>query len=243
MQAAHLRDFAGFDIVFDNYGSTNSPENRRYATRSGGLCARPDDRENGRSCSTTPARFWPIGLCRDLSQLRPDRPTGRQLRQVRFDLPGHRLDRSDQRAFGRHSRDRDPKHLFVELNNCTTSLQWTQSGEHLQAEVANYLKGHFLNEPLKDWDVSRPAPYFGFEIPDSPGNYWYVWFDAPIGYMGSTQQWCGARRVFRRLVAVRTRRSTTSSARTSLTSTRCSGPACCTWPVSTCLIRCTSTAS
>ena len=43
---------------------------------------------------------------------------------------------------------------------------------------------------LKDWDISRPAPYFGFEIPDSPGNYWYVWFDAPIGYMASTQQWC-----------------------------------------------------
>ena len=52
------------------------------------------------------------------------------------------------------------------------------------------MKGHFLGEPLRDWDISRPAPYFGFEIPDSPGNYWYVWFDAPIGYMASTQQWC-----------------------------------------------------
>ena len=56
--------------------------------------------------------------------------------------------------------------------------------------MANYLKGHFLGEPLRDWDISRPAPYFGFEIPDSPGNYWYVWFDAPIGYMASTRQWC-----------------------------------------------------
>jgi methionyl-tRNA synthetase len=52
------------------------------------------------------------------------------------------------------------------------------------------LKGHFLGAPLHDWDISRPAPYFGFEIPDSPGNYWYVWFDAPIGYIASTQQWC-----------------------------------------------------
>ena len=60
----------------------------------------------------------------------------------------------------------------------------------MQSEVANYLKGHFLHEPLRDWDISRPAPYFGFEIPDSPGNYWYVWFDAPIGYMASTKQWC-----------------------------------------------------
>jgi methionyl-tRNA synthetase len=52
------------------------------------------------------------------------------------------------------------------------------------------LEGHFLGEPLRPWGVSRPAPYFGFEIPDSPGNYWYVWFDAPIGYMASTRQWC-----------------------------------------------------
>ncbi|HTN77642.1 MAG TPA: methionine--tRNA ligase subunit beta, partial [Pirellulaceae bacterium] len=65
-----------------------------------------------------------------------------------------------------------------------------QDGTHLQDEVANYLKGHFLNKPLKDWDVSRPGPYFGFEIPGYPSDYWYVWFDAPIGYIASTQQWC-----------------------------------------------------
>jgi methionyl-tRNA synthetase len=60
----------------------------------------------------------------------------------------------------------------------------------VQPEIANYLEGHFLGEPLRDWDVSRPAPYFGFEIPDAPGHYWYVWFDAPIGYIGSTLEWC-----------------------------------------------------
>ena len=86
---------------------------------------------------------------------------------------------------------RSAAHLFVDIEKLHGFLEeWTQSGEHLQPEVANYLKGHFLGEPLRDWDVSRPAPYFGFEIPDSPGNYWYVWFDAPIGYMASTQEWC-----------------------------------------------------
>ena len=60
----------------------------------------------------------------------------------------------------------------------------------MQNEIANYLKGHFLNEPLRDWDVSRPQPYFGFEIPDAPGHFWFVWFDAPIGYMASTKQYC-----------------------------------------------------
>ena len=83
---------------------------------------------------------------------------------------------------------RTAPHLFIELEKLHGFLdEWTQSGEHLQPEIANYLKGHFLGEPLRDWDISRPAPYFGFEIPDSPGNYWYVWFDAPIGYMASTQ--------------------------------------------------------
>jgi methionyl-tRNA synthetase len=81
--------------------------------------------------------------------------------------------------------------LFIELEKLHGFLEdWTQSGTHLQPEIANYLKGHFLGEPLRDWDISRPAPYFGFEIPDSPGNYWYVWFDAPIGYVASTRQWC-----------------------------------------------------
>jgi methionyl-tRNA synthetase len=86
---------------------------------------------------------------------------------------------------------RTSPHLFIELEQLHGFLEeWTQSGDHLQPEVANYVKGHFLGEPLRDWDISRPAPYFGFEIPDSPGNYWYVWFDAPIGYMASTKQWC-----------------------------------------------------
>ncbi|HET6423532.1 MAG TPA: methionine--tRNA ligase, partial [Planctomycetaceae bacterium] len=85
---------------------------------------------------------------------------------------------------------RTAAHLFVQIEKLHGFLnEYTQSGEHLQEEVANYLKGHFLSEPLRDWDVSRPAPYFGFEIPDSPGNYWYVWFDAPIGYIGSTADW------------------------------------------------------
>jgi methionyl-tRNA synthetase len=84
-------------------------------------------------------------------------------------------------------------HLFVELEQLHEFLDtWTQSGKHLQPEVANYLKGHFLCDPLRDWDVSRPSPYFGFEIPDSAGNFWYVWFDAPIGYIASTWQWCKA---------------------------------------------------
>src|SRR5690606_261284 len=86
---------------------------------------------------------------------------------------------------------RSAKHLFVELEQLHGFLdEWTQSGQHLQPEVAAFLKNNFLSEPLRDWDVSRPGPYFGFEIPGYPNDYWYVWFDAPIGYMASTAEWC-----------------------------------------------------
>jgi methionyl-tRNA synthetase len=196
MSAAHQRDFSAFGISFDNYGSTNSPENRRLcgefwaALRAAGLvverevtqlydpvagtfladrfvkgtcpkCQAPN--QYGDSCDKCGATYSPSDLIDPQSTLSGARP---ELRGA--------------------------KHLFVELEQLHEFLeQWTQSGEHLQAEVANYLKGHFLNEPLRDWDVSRPAPYFGFEIPDSPGHFWYVWFDAPIGYMASTAEWCG----------------------------------------------------
>jgi methionyl-tRNA synthetase len=56
----------------------------------------------------------------------------------------------------------------------------------MPTETANWLANGFLAEPLRDWDISRPAPYFGFEIPDAPGHYFYVWLDAPVGYMSST---------------------------------------------------------
>ncbi len=195
MNAEHQRDFAGFQIEFDNYGSTHSPENRELcgqfwkSLRSAGLIVEKDvsqlfdpvagtflaDRfvkgtcprckspsQYGDSCDKCGSTYSPADLIDPVSTLSGAKP---ELRSA--------------------------KHLFVELEQLHGFLQaWTQSGQHLQDEVANYLKGHFLGEELRDWDISRPAPYFGFEIPDSPGNYWYVWFDAPIGYIASTWQWC-----------------------------------------------------
>jgi methionyl-tRNA synthetase len=86
---------------------------------------------------------------------------------------------------------RSAPHYFVKLEDFHAFLEdWTQRGDRLQPEIANWLAGSFLSEPLRDWDVSRPAPYFGFEIPDAPGHFFYVWLDAPIGYMSSTFDWC-----------------------------------------------------
>jgi methionyl-tRNA synthetase len=194
MKTAHERDFAGFGIEFTNYGSTNSPENREccaaiwkglreadlivekevtqlYDAKAGTFladrfvkgtcpkCGTPD--QYGDSCEKCLSTYSPMDLKDPVSALSGTKP-----------------------------EVRSAKHLFVKIEGMHAFLQdWTQSGEHLQPEVANYLKGHFLGEPLHDWDISRPAPYFGFEIPDSPGNFWYVWFDAPIGYMGSLADW------------------------------------------------------
>ncbi|MBU4272851.1 MAG: methionine--tRNA ligase [Planctomycetes bacterium] len=195
MKRAHIDDFAGFDIEFDHYGSTNSQATREVcgqvwaALRKAGLieqrevtqlydaqagtfladrfvrgtclkCNSPN--QYGDSCDRCGAHYSPTDLIDPVSTLSNTKP-----------------------------EIRTADHLFVNIEKLHGFLDdWTQGGKHLQPEVANYLKGHFLCEPLRDWDVSRPAPYFGFEIPDSPGNYWYVWFDAPIGYIGSTVEWC-----------------------------------------------------
>ncbi len=93
------------------------------------------------------------------------------------------------------------EHFFFKLSDprCVEFLQdWTQNGQHLQAEVANKVKEWFsvrtnpdgsTSEGLGDWDISRDAPYFGIEIPDAPGKYFYVWLDAPIGYLASLKNW------------------------------------------------------
>jgi methionyl-tRNA synthetase len=195
MREAHIQDFSGFDIEFDNYGSTHSPENREFceevwaALRKEDLvsekevtqlydatagtfladrfvkgtcpkCQAPE--QYGDNCEKCGAHYSPTDLIDPLSTLSGSRP---EIRTAR--------------------------HLFVNIERLHGFLEvWTQTSGALQPEIANYLKNHFLCDPLRDWDISRPAPYFGFEIPDSPDNYWYVWFDAPIGYLASTRQWC-----------------------------------------------------
>ena len=88
---------------------------------------------------------------------------------------------------------RTHRHLFVRLEPFHDFLaEWTETPGKVPPETANWLRNTFLAAPLRDWDVSRPAPYFGFEIPDSPGNYFYVWLDAPVGYIAATKEWCDA---------------------------------------------------
>jgi methionyl-tRNA synthetase len=195
MQQAHEADFAGFGIQFDNYGSTNSPETRAFCIeiwatlRKAGLV---DEREVTQLYDAQAGTFladrFVKGTC-------PKCQSPNQYGDS-CDKCGAHYNATDlvdpvSTLSGSQPEIRQADHLFVNIEKLHPFLEdWSQRQDHLQPEIANYLAGHFLCEPLHDWDVSRPAPYFGFEIPDSPGNYWYVWFDAPIGYMGSTQQWC-----------------------------------------------------
>ncbi len=195
MRAAHIRDFNGFEIEFDHYGSTHSSTTRE-------LCG----------------QVWSGLLDQDMvveanvAQLYdPVEKTFLADRFVKGGCPKcgaeNQYGDSCDKCFSTYSamevrnpkstlsgatpEMRDAVHKLIRIEKQRVFLEhWTQSGKHLEEEVANYLKGQFLGEPLRDWDVSRPARYFGFEIPGFPNNFWYVWFDAPIGYMGSLGDWC-----------------------------------------------------
>ena len=195
MQAAHEADFAGFSISFDHYGSTNSPENYELckniwkSLRSADLIA---EREVAQLFDPVAGTFladrFVKGTC---PNCKAEDQYGDNCSKCSETYASTELINPVSTLSGATPVIQSANHLFVQLEKQHAFLeQWTQSGEHLQSEVANYLKGHFLGNPLRDWDVSRPAPYFGFEIPDSPDNFWYVWFDAPIGYIASTWQWC-----------------------------------------------------
>jgi methionyl-tRNA synthetase len=197
MSEAHQADLLAFGVGFDYYGSTHAPSNQELvnefwaALRAAGhvterdvtqlfdveagvfladrfvkgecpRCQTPD--QYGDNCDSCGATYSPDELTNPISTLSGSVP-----------------------------ENRTAKHLFIVLSNLQDFLnEWTQNGKHVQPEIANWLKGSFLTEPLRDWDVSRPAPYFGFEIPDAPGHYFYVWVDAPIGYISATKDWCDA---------------------------------------------------
>lgn len=197
MQQSHEADFAGFGIEFDNYGSTNSQENRELCNQIWQELRDADlvvEREVSQlfdpEAGTFLADRFVKGTCPKCNS--PDQYGDSCDKCGATYSPSDLIDPKSTLS-GATPEVRSSNHLFVQLEKLHGFLEeWTQSGEHLQTEVANYLKGHFLGEPLRDWDISRPAPYFGFEIPDAPGHYWYVWFDAPIGYIASTWQWCKA---------------------------------------------------
>jgi methionyl-tRNA synthetase len=195
MNEAHQRDFAGFQIRFDHYGSTHSSQSRELCERIWSQLRKADlirEREVTQlydpEAKTFLADRFVKGTCPRCGT--PDQ-YGDSCEKCSSTYSAQELIDPVSTLSGSKPEVRSSPHLFVEIEKLRPFLtEWTQQPGRLQPEIANYLKGHFLAEELRDWDVSRPAPYFGFEIPDAPGHYWYVWFDAPIGYMGSTAEWC-----------------------------------------------------
>jgi len=189
----HQADFAGFKIKFDNYHSTHSDENRELssyiykqcrdkghiATRSITQAFDPEqnlfladryikgecpkcgtDDQYGDNCEACGATYSPSDLKNPKSVISGATPI-----------------------------QKDSEHYFFKLTDFEDFLKdWTKAG-HLQDSVSNKLQ-EWLESGLQDWDISRDAPYFGFEIPDAPGKYFYVWLDAPIGYMASFKNLC-----------------------------------------------------
>ena len=196
VKAEHQADFASFHIAFDNYHSTHSPENKAFSeyiylkNRDGGhIATRPirqlfdpekqlfladrfikgecpkcgEKDQYGDSCEKCGATYAPTELKNPYSTISGATPI-----------------------------EKESEHYFFKLPDFEVMLkEWTRSG-HLQSEVANKL-GEWFESGLNDWDISRDAPYFGFEIPDAPNKYFYVWLDAPIGYMASFKNLCEQR--------------------------------------------------
>ncbi|UQY35685.1 methionine--tRNA ligase [Pseudomonas fulva] len=196
LKAEHSADFAGFLVDFDNYHSTHSEENRELSAAiylklrdAGHITTRSVtqyfDPEKGMFLAD---RFIK-GTCPKCAT--PDQ-YGDNCEKCGATYEPTELKDPRSTISGAVPVLKDSKHFFFKLPQFQEMLQqWTRSGT-LQESVANKL-AEWLDSGLHEWDISRDAPYFGFEIPDEPGKYFYVWLDAPIGYMASLKNLCARR--------------------------------------------------
>ena len=195
MATEHRRDFAEFDVAFDHYSSTHSEHNRAVCNEiwaalkaEGAVERRNVDQLYDPEAKTFLADRFVKGECPKCGS--PNQ-YGDSCDKCGATYSPTDLKNPKSTLSGATPELRTAEHLFVNVERQHAFLdEWTQTGDHLDGSVANYLKGYFLGQPLRDWDISRPAPYFGFEIPEEPGQFFYVWFDAPIGYIGATREWC-----------------------------------------------------
>jgi len=192
----HRADFAEFNIGFDNFHSTHSDENRDLAEL---IYTR--NRDAGHVHSKTIEQYYDP----DKEMFLPDRfIKGECPKCGAVDQYGDNcevcsatysptdLKNPYSTVSGAKPIMKETEHFFFKLGEFTDMLkEWTSSGK-VQEGISKKLNEWF-DSGLQDWDISRDAPYFGFEIPDAPGKYFYVWLDAPIGYMASFKHLCDQR--------------------------------------------------
>ncbi|HDX9007662.1 methionine--tRNA ligase [Aeromonas dhakensis] len=193
----HQADFAGFNISFDNYHSTHSDENRELAGLIYGSL-----QAGGKIKSRTISQLFDP----EKSMFLPDRfvkgtcPKCKSPEQYGDNCdscgatysPTELIDPKSA-VSGATPVMKDSEHFFFDLPQFETWLaDWVRGSGAIQEEMANKMQEWF-ESGLQQWDITRDAPYFGFEIPGAPGKYFYVWLDAPIGYMASFKNLCNKR--------------------------------------------------
>ncbi|MGL6528764.1 methionine--tRNA ligase [Aeromonas hydrophila] len=193
----HQADFAGFNISFDNYHSTHSDENRELAEQIYGRL-----QAGGKIKSRTISQLFDP----EKSMFLPDRfvkgtcPKCKSPEQYGDNCdscgatysPTELIDPKSA-VSGATPVMKDSEHFFFDLPQFEKWLaEWVRGSGAIQEEMANKMQEWF-ESGLQQWDITRDAPYFGFEIPGAPGKYFYVWLDAPIGYMASFKNLCNKR--------------------------------------------------
>ncbi|MDX5297495.1 MAG: methionine--tRNA ligase [Gammaproteobacteria bacterium] len=192
----HQQDFADFLIAFDNYHSTHSPENQAFAEliyrrlqENGHIATRTITQAYDPEKNLFLADRFIKGTC---PRCKAEDQYGDNCEACGATYSPSELINPRSAISGATPVQKDSEHYFFRLPMFEGFLrEWTRSGT-LQPQVANKL-AEWLDAGLQEWDISRDAPYFGFEIPDAPGKYFYVWLDAPIGYLASFKNLCDRR--------------------------------------------------
>jgi len=196
MSAEHQQDFSDFLIQFDNYHSTHSDENKALSASIYEACL-ADGKIATRSITQAfdpekqlfLADRFVIGTC---PKCKAEDQYGDNCEVCAATYNPMDLIDPKSAISGATPIEKDSEHFFFKLPEFSDFLKdWTRSGT-LQPQIANKL-AEWLDSGLQEWDISRDAPYFGFEIPNQPGKYFYVWLDAPIGYMASFKNLCDQR--------------------------------------------------
>ena len=194
----HQADFDQFFISFDNYYSTHSPENQTLANTIYQRLQNNDlvfTREVVQAYDDTENMFLPDrfikGKC---PQCGAEDQYGDCCEACGATYTPSDLLNAKSVLSGESPIERASEHYFFKLKHFESSLKKWLEGQHIQPAIRNKLNEWF-DAGLKDWDISRDEPYFGFEIPDHPGKYFYVWLDAPIGYMASFKNLCQKKQI------------------------------------------------
>ncbi|MGE8501512.1 MAG: methionine--tRNA ligase [Pseudomonas sp.] len=196
VRAEHMADFADFGVNFDNYHSTHSDENRELSAAiylalrdKGHIATRAVTQYFDPDKGMFLADRFIKGTC---PKCGTDDQYGDNCEKCGATYSPTELKNPRSAISGAVPVLKESQHFFFKLPDFEAMLkQWTRSGA-LQEAVANKI-AEWLDGGLQEWDISRDAPYFGFEIPGEPGKYFYVWLDAPIGYMASFKNLCARR--------------------------------------------------